>query len=80
MAKINDKQLGQLNNIVVEMSTNMDEPGATISYHLTSDSLDMQNVISFGSFNVDEEFYLAHATEKQFILNWVVDQLQLTLA
>jgi hypothetical protein len=79
MAKINEKSLEALNNISIEMSTNMEIPGATISYHLTNDSNELQNVISFGSFNVDEDFYNTYATNKEYIINWVVEQLQLNL-
>jgi hypothetical protein len=76
MAIITEKSFNALNKLTVEMSINLEEQGATISYHLSSDT---ENVISFGSFNVDEEFYLAHATDKQYVLNYVVEQLQLTL-
>lgn len=75
MAKINEKNAGTLTSISVEMSTNMEIPGATISYHLRDDSNELQNVISFGNFKVDDEFYNAHSTDKQFILNWVIEQL-----
>jgi hypothetical protein len=77
MAIITEKNVGALNKLTVEMSVSMEIEGATISYNLSNDAA---NVISFGSFKVDEEFYLAHATDKQFILDWVIKQLQLTLA
>ena len=76
MAIITGKTVEPLKKLTVEMSVSMEIDGATISYNLSNDATD---VISFGSFKVDEEFYLAHATDKQFILNWVVEQLQLTL-
>ena len=76
MAIITEKSVDALNKLTVEMSVNMENDGAIISYNLSNDSA---NVISFGSFNIDGAFYNAHATDKQFILNWVVDQLQLTL-
>ncbi len=76
MATITGKNVESLNKLTVEMSVSMEIEGATISYNLSNNSA---NVISFGSFSVDDEFYNAHATDKNFILNWVVDQLGVQL-
>lgn len=76
MAIIAEKSVDSLNKLSVEMSFNAESEGATISYHLSNET---EDVISFGSFSVDEEFYLAHGTDKKYLLNFVVEQLKLTL-
>lgn len=76
MATINNVEVRPLNKITVQITAETEKQGATLFYQLSND---VDNFTSFGSIIVSEEFYLTHGTDKQYILNFVIEQLNLTI-
>ena len=69
MATIGNVEVKPLNKITVQITAETEQNGATLFYQLSND---VDSFISFGSIIVDEDFYLAHGTDKQYILNFVI--------
>lgn len=76
MATINNVEVNPLNKITVQITADTEQEGATLFYQLSNDT---DSFISFGSIIVDEEFYLTHGTDKPYLLNFVIQQLGITL-
>lgn len=76
MAKIKDVEVKPLNKVTVQITADAEQEGATLFYQFSND---IDAFMSFGSIIVDEEFYLTHGTDKKYLLNFVVEQLKLTL-
>lgn len=76
MATITNVDVKPLNKITVQITADTEQDGATLFYQFSNE---VDSFMSFGSIIIDEEFYLAHGTDKKYLLNFVVEQLKLTL-
>lgn len=76
MAKITNVDVKPLNKITVQITAETEKEGATLFYQLHNDD---ESFISFGSIIVDDEFYLSHGTDKKYILDFVINKLNLTV-
>lgn len=76
MATISNVDVKPLNKITVQITADTEQDGATLFYQLSNGD---ENFTSFGSIIVNDEFYLSHGTDKKYLLNFVIEQLKLTL-
>lgn len=71
--------LGTANRIQISINSNIDTPGARISYSLLDTSDNILRRLSNGYFDISEEDFATHGNDKDWVLNYVVMQLGITL-
>lgn len=70
--------LGTATKIAINLIANPNQTGATISYALF-EAADTPKMLGNGSYGVTEEDYVAHGNDKEWIINYVVQQLGVTI-
>jgi hypothetical protein len=70
--------LGTANSISVNISTNLSIPGARISYTLIDNTIIPLRYLSNGFVNLTEEQFTDHGNDKEWVENYVLDQLGVT--
>ena len=76
MAKISKTSEVIFEQLTANISANLEDVGATIYYQISDNG---NKAVSFGSINVDEDFYLSHGTDKKYILDFLISKLGLTI-
>jgi hypothetical protein len=71
--------LGTANKLITRLMVNTPVPGAIISYTLMDGSTDLGKGIVSGNFQITEEDYVANGNDKEWITNYVVERLGITL-
>ena len=67
--------LGTANQLRTNLMVNIPVPGAIISYTLMDGSVPPGKSIVSGNFQITEEEYVAQGNDKEWIMNYVVEQL-----
>jgi len=71
--------LGTANQLDVNISANPSIGGARINYSLIDGSYTPIKRLTHGSFNITESDFVTHGSDKDWITNYVVGQLGVTL-
>jgi hypothetical protein len=71
--------LGTANRLRTNLMVHTPVPGAIISYTLIDGSIPPGKSIVSGNFQITEEEYVAHGNNKEWIINYVAEQLGITL-
>jgi len=74
MAAIQGVVVNPLDKIKIQMTIDAEAEGATLFYQLSNDT---ESLVSFGSIIVDEQFVLNYSTNRQYMLEFVMKQLNL---
>jgi hypothetical protein len=71
--------LGTANKISITLSASTSDSGANIVYSLVDTSTDVLKRLAMGQYNITEEQFTDHGNDKEWIENYVADQLGVTL-
>lgn len=70
--------LGTANKITIGMSVNPFQSGARLSYLLLDGTVTPVKHLSQGTFTLTEEQFTSHGNDKEWIENYVAEQLGVT--
>ena len=70
--------LGTAHKLEINLSANPSVLGARVSYILINNKITPSKHLSNGFFNLTEEQFAAHGNDKEWIENYVIDQLGVT--
>lgn len=71
--------LGTANQLLINMSANNSSEGAVIAYALLDDASTPPKRLSNGLFQLTEEEFTSHGNDKEWITNYVANQLGVTV-
>lgn len=71
--------LGTANQLIINLSVNPSINGARISYTLIDNTSVPPKRLSNGFYDITEEDFTLHGNDKEWIINYVTEQLGVTL-
>ena len=71
--------LGTANCFIMNISANNSIPGGVLTYNLLDNSSNPPARLAQGIFQLTEEQFLAHGSDKTWVINYIAEQLGVTI-